>query len=101
MGSSQSSLQSQVHSTNIHSQHSSIHLQGTSTANFTTQHIILTVGAVLIALLLTSLIFSCICNCYLYSKLRNGFQTVSQHVRRKERSHTNIPGQQIRPDMYV
>nr|AAD02950.1 nonstructural protein NSP1.pep1 [Rotavirus B] len=101
MGSSQSSLQSQIHSTNIHSQHSSIHLQGTSTASFTTQHIIVTVGAVVIALLLTTLIFSCVCNCYLYSKLRNGIQIVSRNSKGEERHRTTVQRPQLRSDMLV
>nr|ADC53116.1 nonstructural protein NSP1 peptide 1 [Bovine group B rotavirus]ADC53118.1 nonstructural protein NSP1 peptide 1 [Bovine group B rotavirus] len=101
MGSSQSSLQTQVHSTNIHSQHSSIHLQGTSTATFTTHQIIITAGAVLIALLLTSLVFSCICNCYLYSKVKNGFQTIPLQFKRKERFDSSVPQPRIQPTQFV
>nr|BAL04381.1 nonstructural protein NSP1.pep1 [Porcine rotavirus B] len=90
MGSRQSSLQSQTHRTDINSHHSNIYLQGTSTATFQTQHIIVTVGAALLALLLASLIFSLICNCYLLSRLRHESQRISRTREIQERFDSNL-----------
>nr|BAL04355.1 nonstructural protein NSP1.pep1 [Porcine rotavirus B] len=93
MGNRQSSLQSQTHRTDINSHNSQIYLQSASSANFTTQHILVIAGAALIALLLAFLISSLVCNCYLLSRLRNGPRKVYRTSKAKEGSYSNLPKQ--------
>nr|BAL04369.1 nonstructural protein NSP1.pep1 [Porcine rotavirus B] len=101
MGSRQSSWQSQTHRTDINSHNSNIFLQSASAAEFKTQHILITAGAALIALLLAFLISSLVCNCYLLRRLRNGSRKIYRTGKAQEGSYPNLPKQFIQPDHFV
>nr|AUG44849.1 non-structural protein 1 peptide 2 [Rotavirus B] len=101
MGNRQSSLQSQTHRTDINSHNSNIYLQSASSANFTTQHILVVAGAALIALLFAFLISSLVCNCYLLQRLRNGPRKVYRTGKIQEGSYSNLSKQFIRPGNFV
>nr|BAL04357.1 nonstructural protein NSP1.pep1 [Porcine rotavirus B] len=101
MGSRQSSLQSQTHRTDINSHNSNIYLQSASVAEFKTYHMLITVGAALIALLFAFLISSLVCNCYLLRRLKNGPRKIYRTGKVQEGSSPNLPKQFIRPDHFV
>nr|BAL04365.1 nonstructural protein NSP1.pep1 [Porcine rotavirus B] len=101
MGSRQSSLQSQTHRTDINSHNSNIYLQSASFAEFKTHHMLITVGAALIALLFAFLISSLVCNCYLLRRLKNGPRKIYRTGKSQEGSSPNLPKQFIRPDHFV
>nr|BAL04367.1 nonstructural protein NSP1.pep1 [Porcine rotavirus B] len=101
MGSRQSSLQSQTPRTDINSHNSNIFLQRAATAEFRTQHILITAGAALIALLLAFLISGLVCNCYLLQRLRNGSRKIYRTSKVQEGSYSNLFKQSVRPDHFV
>nr|ANN82153.1 non-structural protein 1 peptide 2 [Rotavirus B] len=101
MGNRQSSLQSQTHRTDINSHNSNIYLQSASFAEFKNYHLLITVGAALIALLFAFLISSLVCNCYLLRRLRNGPRKVYRAGKIQEGSYSNLSKQFIRPDNFV
>nr|BAL04359.1 nonstructural protein NSP1.pep1 [Porcine rotavirus B] len=101
MGSRQSSLQSQTHRTDINSHHSNIYLQSASFAEFKTYHLLITVGAALIALLLAFLISSLVCNCYLLRRLKNGPRKIYRTSQVQERPSSALSKQFIQSDNFV
>nr|BAL04375.1 nonstructural protein NSP1.pep1 [Porcine rotavirus B] len=101
MGNRQSSLQSQTHRTDINSHNSNIYLQSASFAEFKTYHLLITVGAALIALLFAFLISSLVCNCYLIRRLKHGPRKVYRTSKAQEGSYSNLSKQFIRPDNFV
>nr|BAL04371.1 nonstructural protein NSP1.pep1 [Porcine rotavirus B] len=101
MGNRQSSLQSQTHRTDINSHNSNIYLQSASFAEFKTYHLLITVGAALIALLFAFLISSLVCNCYLLRRLRNGPRKVYRAGKMQEGSYSNLSKQFIQPNNFV
>nr|BAL04377.1 nonstructural protein NSP1.pep1 [Porcine rotavirus B] len=101
MGNRQSSLQSQTHRTDINSHNSNIYLQSASLAEFKTSHILITVGAALIALLFAFLVSSLVCNCYLLRRLRHGPREVYRTGKVQEGSYPKLSKQYIRSDNLV
>nr|AUG44809.1 non-structural protein 1 peptide 2 [Rotavirus B]AUG44811.1 non-structural protein 1 peptide 2 [Rotavirus B]AUG44813.1 non-structural protein 1 peptide 2 [Rotavirus B]AUG44815.1 non-structural protein 1 peptide 2 [Rotavirus B]AUG44817.1 non-structural protein 1 peptide 2 [Rotavirus B] len=101
MGNRQSSLQSQTHRTDINSHNSNIFLQSASSAEFKNYHLIITIGAALIALLFAFLISSLVCNCFLLRRLKHGSRKIYRAGKIQERSYPNLSQQLVRPDNFV
>nr|ANN82149.1 non-structural protein 1 peptide 2 [Rotavirus B] len=92
MGNKQSSAQINFRQTNIGSGNHNLRIEDNGSVTFTSTHIIAVAGAALISILVVSLIFSCILNCYFCRRLRrrNGFLSVPQRVYKESGSASDL-----------